>query len=683
VSIKPHSKLDSVIFGNDHFINRFGFGLKAALSYIAAFLIIALPIWTILIAIFASSGAIIETLKITAAKLITFIGGGNFPIKISLDGETLRLTAAQIASSLDERYSRHVSVFVLSFIVAAIPASLALKKVTEFLRKIGSKMQAADHLRGAKIVTPEQLNEVIDEQQHAFRDMLEKKGQKAPEPLMKLKIGSVTLPDNRETAGFLLLGSTGSGKTVAQKELCRQVREANQKMVIYDPAPEFVCEFWRRGDIIINPFDERTAPWSIWHEVRSIYDYKAFAEAIIELDPKYASFSQSARLVLAAILKKTTNLDEFKTALAQPLEDMDGWLRDTSAAGIISVANSRGSETVLGMIRQRVSAFYFMNDPLPGEETFSFRKWVSDDDDRRWVFLVCPEDQRSILAPLITLYFDMISRELMTLVPNSKLPFERQRRVWMMLEELPSLPIIPALEGLTAKGRKYGAVWVLTAQDPGQIEKTYSKELAAAIMQCCNTWLVFRSNAAETAKKISALIGQYEEMEKRISHSMGIEENRDGTSVSQQKIVRDAVLPSEIQTLQDLQHYLIIFGPYPRCKQTIPFEAAPEVQPGVVLKKGVAIPAQAAFAPSIAATTPPDRDDRPQLVHTQHTALVAEKADLGAFFSADAKKAEEPVSKFSNAISAPSFSPKDDDWSDVEADVESASTETKKNVLDF
>jgi type IV secretory pathway TraG/TraD family ATPase VirD4 len=341
---------------------------------------------------------------------------------------------------------------------------------------------------------------------------------------------------------------------------------------------------------------------------------------------------------------------------------MEQWLADTKAAGIITAANSRGSDTVLGMIRQKVSAFYFMRDPKPGEETFSFRDWVSSDEDSRWVFLISPEDQRSILAPLITLYFDMIAREIMTLEPNNKLPLEKQRRVWLMLEELPSLPIIPSLEGLTAKGRKYGAVWVLTAQDPGQIEKIYSKELAAAIMQCCNTWLVFRANAAETAKRVSQLIGQYEEMEKRVSHSMGLEANRDGTSVSQQKIVRDAVLPSEIQTLQNLEHYLLIFGPYPRCKQTIPFESAPEVQPGVVLRADVAagvgtpaaVVAAAASAEKLQATVMTDNavavaDET--LTSNQKTALNAglvssseQSLDLASFFAAD-EPAENPQEK--------------------------------------
>lgn len=579
--------LDSVILGNDHLMNRISFALKAGLSFVAAFAVIALPVWLILLALFASKGALGEVLTITAAKLITLVGGGNFPLRISLDGENFKAVAGQIATGLDARYARHLSVFFLTFVVAALPAGFALKRVARLLQKTGAKMQTHDHLRGAKLASPAELNQAIAQQQDEFRELLAKNGQILAQPVMKLQIGDVTLPDNHESAGFLLLGSTGSGKTVAQKALCRQVREKDQKMIIYDPAPEFVCEFWRPGDIIINPFDQRSAPWSIWKEIRKVYDYKAFSEAIVDLDAKYANFSQSARLVLAAVLQKTGSLAEFKRALALPLEEMEDFLVDSVAEGVISAANSRGSATVMGIIRQKVSAFYFMRDPAPGEVPFSFRDWVSDDNDKRWIFLVSPEDQRSILAPLITLYLEMIAREIMTLTPNNALPLEKQRRVWLMLEELPSLPIIPSLEGLTAKGRKYGAVWVLTAQDPGQIEKTYSKELAAAIMQCCNTWLVFRANAAETAKRVSMLIGQYEEIEKRISHSMGVEENKDGTSVTKAKIVRDAVLPSEIQTLQNLEHYLIIFGPYPRCKQFVPFESAPVVQPAIVLRDDV------------------------------------------------------------------------------------------------
>lgn len=678
---KP-STVDSIILGNDHLINRISFAMKAGFSFFATFSAIAIPLWLVLFACFASDGAFGEVLKITVAKLITFVGGGTFPLGITLEGETLKLPAGQIASGLDTRYGRHLSVLILSFVVASIPAVLVLNKIGVLMHKIGINLQTDDHLRGTELATPEELNQVIEQQKRSFREMLAKKGQTPAQPVMKLKIGDVTLPDNYETMGFLLFGSTGSGKTVAQKSLCRQVRENNQKMIVYDPKPEFICEFWRPGDIIINPFDKRSAPWSIWKEVRRVYDYAAFADAIIDLDAKYANFSQSARLVLAAVLQKTESLVEFKRALALPLEELEDFLVGSVAEGVISAANSRGSATVMGIIRQKVSAFYFMRDPTSGEAPFSFRDWVADDSDRRWVFLVAPQDQRSVLAPLITLYFDMVAREIMTLPENRMLPIEKQRRVWLMLEELPSLPLIPSLEELTSKGRAWGAVWVLTAQDPGQLERIYSKELAAAIMQCCNTWLIFRANAADTAKRVSMMIGQYEEMEKRISHSMGVEEDKDGTSVTKTKIVRDAVLPSEIQTLQNLEHYLIVFGPYPRCKQFIPFESLPVVQPALLLRDDVS---SRAFAGSVttnplAAHTPVTDDSAPKLENEERTSLGAtgKKTSLSSLF------AQSPESDV----------PEDDEWHDSPAARESATCEdlpgeeqqTKpvaRNLLDF
>lgn len=463
-----------------------------------------------------------------------------------------------------------------------------------------------EHMRGAMVVEPAKLNEVIDKEQAAFDAKFVKPTSEEPETIIEMeagkpppmkfprfKVGDVVLPKDRETAGFYVSGSTGSGKTVCQKSIMRQVRDAGQKLIIYDPAPEFVKEFWRPGDIILNPFDKRSAYWTPWCEIRQSYDYKAFSEALIPLDPKYANFCMSAQLILAALLVKTKTIDELVEASRMSAQEMEKYLVGTTAQGVITAANSKGADTVLGILRLNLPIFNFMCAPhyelQPGEEQFSVRDWVSDDDDRRWVFLVCPEDQRPQLRPLITLWFDLDARQIMTLIPNNELPAHKRRRVWMIFEELPSLPAIPSLEGLLAKGRKYGAVWMITAQDPAQLDVIYTKENAAAMLQNCNTWLIFRSNHFETAQKISNQIGQYEELEKKETLSLGVDEDRDGTSFATQRIVRDAVLPSEIQRLPNLNCYVLLYGPYPTSKVEVMFEAFKEVVPGLVMRDDINI----------------------------------------------------------------------------------------------
>lgn len=596
--MRPGGRVDATIHGADLWENRLAFLTKAA----GIISVIWLMVWAfftlVLIVIFTDSIDRSQFMALAWAKLAATVrmGGTIVSIPIFSDGQWIEISrpAAFIANSMPRTWSNLAGRVGLCFFVASLPASLAGWKAWTIFMATGKEMRTNDYLRGAKLVEPEKINEIVQEAEESFAAKVRETSGKEPDPpVMELQVGPVRLPKDREIQGFYISGSTGSGKTVAQKSIMRQVREAKQKMVVYDPAPEFVREFWQPGDIILNPLDARGVYWEPWSEIRKQYDYKSFAESLIEMDPKYASFAQAAQTVLAAILMKTKTIQELVQACRQDLQSMEEFLKGTPAQGVITAANSRGSDTVMGMIRQKLSVLNYMLPPhysaKSGESPFSIRDWVRDDDDKRWVFLVCPEDQRPLLRPLITLWFDIVSREMMTLTPNNDLPVEKRRRVWLMLEELPSLPAIPSLEGLTAKGRKYGAVWVITVQDPGQLYSLYSKEIASSILQNCNTWLIFRANNAETAQMVSRQIGQFEEMEKTTSFSFGVDGDRDGASHSARRALRDAVMPSEIQRLPDLNCYLILYGAYPATRISIPYVGFKEVQEGSIMRPDLQI----------------------------------------------------------------------------------------------
>ncbi len=399
-------------------------------------------------------------------------------------------------------------------------------------------------------------------------------------PLIDLNVGGVQLPFNRELQGFYISGSTGSGKTVLQKDICRKVRGQNQKMGIYDPKPEFLREFYQPGDVIFNPLDDRGVAWSPWAEFVFDYDRKAMAESFISIDPKIPGICLKAQSILAGLLEVTSSVSELQNALRKSAEEMEYLLKGSSAQGVVD--NTPGTGIAISIMRNKMEVIKYLRDPEPDEEVFSFRKWIEDDQDRRWVYLTAREDQRSLLAPLITAAIDLIGRTVMSLVPNDELPKEQQRRIWLMLEELPSLPKIPVLEGLTAKGRGFGMCWVLTTQDPAQIDVIYTPEVARSIRQNCNTWIVFRANDFDTATAISNQIGVFEEDEKSKSYSLGVEEDRDGKSFSNRRVERQAVFASEVQRLPDLTAYLLFYGPFPCALVTIPFQPSKLVVEGII-----------------------------------------------------------------------------------------------------
>jgi hypothetical protein len=62
---------------------------------------------------------------------------------------------------------------------------------------------------------------------------------------------SYQVPKRLEASHILMMGDTGSGKSNAIRQLLRQVRERGETAIVYDPAMDFVSEFYSpaRGDL--------------------------------------------------------------------------------------------------------------------------------------------------------------------------------------------------------------------------------------------------------------------------------------------------------------------------------------------------------------------------------------------------------------------------------------------------
>lgn len=65
---------------------------------------------------------------------------------------------------------------------------------------------------------------------------------------------SFAIPKKLESSHILLMGDTGSGKSNTIRQILQQVGERGESAIVYDPAGEFVQEFYRpdRGDLILN-----------------------------------------------------------------------------------------------------------------------------------------------------------------------------------------------------------------------------------------------------------------------------------------------------------------------------------------------------------------------------------------------------------------------------------------------
>nr|WP_255484222.1 type IV secretion system DNA-binding domain-containing protein [Agarivorans sp. B2Z047] len=74
----------------------------------------------------------------------------------------------------------------------------------------------------------------------------------------------------REQNNFLILGTTGSGKSTVFKPLVKQAIERGDNAVIYDEKGEYTESFYRKKtSVLIAPWDERGAKWNISHDIKA------------------------------------------------------------------------------------------------------------------------------------------------------------------------------------------------------------------------------------------------------------------------------------------------------------------------------------------------------------------------------------------------------------------------------
>src|SRR5262249_25255271 len=116
-----------------------------------------------------------------------------------------------------------------------------------------------------------------------------------------------------ETKHFKIVGTTGSGKSTAIRELLTGALARGDRAVIADPDASYLQRFYspERGDVILNPFDSRASRWDLFGEIIQPHDADHLARSFI---PDHDSHDQNwrdfARTYVSSLLGQVSRLEE-------------------------------------------------------------------------------------------------------------------------------------------------------------------------------------------------------------------------------------------------------------------------------------------------------------------------------------------------------------------------------------
>src|SRR6202521_4483669 len=123
-----------------------------------------------------------------------------------------------------------------------------------------------------------------------------------------LTLAGIAVDTADETKHFKLIGTTGTGKSTAIRELLGTAIARGDRAVFADPDGGYVTRFYDRyrGDIVLNPFENNSVKWDLFAEIRNSYDVEQLASGLIPTsdDPSASEWRGYARTFLTAVVRR-------------------------------------------------------------------------------------------------------------------------------------------------------------------------------------------------------------------------------------------------------------------------------------------------------------------------------------------------------------------------------------------
>ena len=327
----------------------------------------------------------------------------------------------------------------------------------------------------------------------------------------------IKITELREQNNFLILGTTGAGKSTAFKPLVKQAIERGDYALIYDEKGEYTQSFFNKNTtILLAPWDARSASWDISSDIQNKQDAELLAQCLIpDSNSKDPLWDSGARIILVSMImmlintkrqawgwediykQLTTPLDLARSILVQHHPIVEPLLTPNSKTTTSFYAHMMSK---LSWIETLATAWSKQNN-----KTFSLKEWVTENTKKRIVIVQADSQFKNLGEPLCNAIISFMTKHFLGLSNSS------YRKTWLFVDEFANLPRNPNISAWLELGRSNGARSVLCTQSISQLHSIYSEDEANTILNLLSNVIAFRVGAVGSdAKNTASIFGKYE-----------------------------------------------------------------------------------------------------------------------------------------------------------------------------
>jgi type IV secretory pathway TraG/TraD family ATPase VirD4 len=426
-----------------------------------------------------------------------------------------------------------LAVFALRLISGGIALIAALGFAIPADIKRFRQMKYGRVLRGPVMLTPRQFNRIARGEGVGFVTTESRR--------------MMRIPRRKEAQHFQIMGDTGVGKSQLIMQILRQIRDREESAIVYDPACEYIQRFFdqKRGDIVLNPLDDRCPYWGPAQEMESNAEADAIAASLYQrkTDVIDEFFHDTPAQIFAHLLKLGPTPHQLATWMASDTELLKR-VQGTEMAFYIDRKAGPQRAGVLSSLGLVAKGFRLLPEKDENRPLWTARTWAKTR--QGWIFITSQTEVRDALRPLQSLWIDLLVMRLLTA------PQPGQRPVWFVIDELASLQKLPQLHTAITENRKSKNPLVLGFQGKAQLEVTYG-HLAEVMLSQPATKIFMKTSEPKAAEWISEMIGKVEIERLKETKFDG---TRSGKNFTVERQIEPLVMGSEISGLDDRHAYL-------------------------------------------------------------------------------------------------------------------------------